>query len=388
MRILVLGAAGDMGRRAVVELAKEASVTRLGLAGRNRARLQALAADCPPGKAEPVLLDVQDPASLRSAMNGWDVVASALGPAYLCEVPALRAAIEARVPYVSICDDYDAAQAALALNQAACDRGLTMVTGLGWTPGLSNLLVRQAAARLDKPQRIHIAWAGAAGDAQGYAVILHTLHILTGRVPTFQAGRFRLIQAGSDGEVLPFPEPLGMVRVTHVGHPEPVTLPRAFPGVEEVTLKGGLAEPFINWLSIVTTRTGLTRSPRGKAALGRIFRPLLPLLQRIGPKKVPASGLHVRVEGLLDGQPTRVTVRAVGSMADLTSVPLAVGALLLGQGAVRLPGVHAPEAPGLFDVESFLQELKARGVTIEEPVVERLSTPAPQASPAPREQGA
>ncbi|HEY8530949.1 MAG TPA: saccharopine dehydrogenase NADP-binding domain-containing protein, partial [Limnochorda sp.] len=351
-------------------------------------RLEALAAACPPGKAEPVLLDVQDPSSLRSAMAGWDVVASALGPAYLCEVPALRAAIEAGVPYVSICDDYDAAQAALALNQAARDRGLTMVTGLGWTPGLSNLLAKQAAARLDKPQRIHIAWAGAAGDAQGYAVILHTLHILTGRVPTFQAGRFRLVQAGSGAEVLPFPSPLGPVRVAHVGHPEPVTLPRAFPGVDEVTLKGGLAEPFINWLSIVTTRTGLTRSPRGKAVLGRIFRPLLPFLQRIGPKKIPASGLHVRVEGLLDGEPARVTVRAVGSMADLTSVPLAVGALLLGQGAVKLPGVHAPEAPGLFDAERFVQELKARGLTIEDPVVERLPAPEPQAPQASRGQGA
>lgn len=383
MRILVLGAAGDMGRRAVEELAREASVTQLGLAGRNLDRLQALAAECPPGKAEPVRVDVGDPARLRAAMAGWDVVASALGPAYLFEVPALRAAIDAQVPYVSLCDDYDAAQAALALNQAARDRGLTMVTGLGWTPGLSSLLARQAAARLDKPQRIHIAWAGAAGDAQGYAVILHTLHILTGQVPTFLAGRFQPVQAGSGSERLPFPPPLGWVRVAHVGHPEPVTLPRAFPGVEEVTLKGGLAEPFLNWLSVVTARTGLTRSHRGKALLGTVFRPLLPLLQRVGPRRAPASGLHVVVEGLLDGKPARVTVRAVGPMDALTSVPLAVGALLLGRGTVYLPGVHAPEAPGLFDVEAFLAELVTRGLTIEAPVVDRIPAPAPKASPAP-----
>lgn len=372
MRVLVLGASGDMGRRAVQELAREASVTAVGLAGRNPARLQALARECPPGKAQPVPLDVGDPARLREVMAGWDVVASALGPAYQWEVPALRAAIDAEVPYVSLCDDYDAAQGALALDQEARARGLTMITGLGWTPGLSNLLVRQAAARLDQPRRIRIAWAASVSDAQGYAVILHTLHILTGEVPTFRAGRFQPIPAGAEPEWLPFPEPLGRVQVVHVGHPEPVTLPQAFPGVEEVSLKGGLAEPFLNWLARVVGRTGLTRSHRGKVVLGRIFRPLLPVLQRLGPWKEPASGLHVVVEGVLDGEPARVTVRAVGPMDGLTSVPLALGALLLGRRAIERPGVHPPETPGLLDVESFLAELAKRGLTLETPVLERL----------------
>ena len=75
---------------------------------------------------------------------------------------------------------------------------------------------------------------------------------------------------------------------------------------------------------------------------------------------------------MLDGEPARVTVRAVGPMDGLTSVPLALGALLLGRRAIERPGVHPPETPGLLDVESFLAELAKRGLTLETPVLERL----------------
>ncbi|BAS28250.1 saccharopine dehydrogenase [Limnochorda pilosa] len=385
MRVLVLGAAGDMGSRAVRELAREASVDEIGLADRNVAAAQALAAELPSGRARPMPLDARDASALRSALAGWDVAASALGPFYLFEAPAVRAAIQAGVPYVSLCDDHDAAQAALALHPTARERGVTVVTGMGWTPGLSNLLARRAAGLLDRALRVRIAWAGAASDSKGYAVILHTMHMLTGQVPTFRDRRYVLVPAGSEPEVLPFPEPLGQVKVAHVGHPEPVTLPRSLPGVEEVSLRGGLSEAFLNWLATALARGGLTRSARGKALLGSTVKPLLPLLERIGPAGASFSGLHVVVEGVLREKPTRVTVRAIGHMADLTGVPLAVAALLLGSGEARLPGVHAPEAPGLFDADAVLRNLAGRGLSLEEPVIEALRDRAgAPASPARR----
>ncbi|MFN3591658.1 MAG: hypothetical protein ACK4TG_05680, partial [Thermaurantiacus sp.] len=78
------------------------------------------------------------------------------------QAETVRAAIEAGVPYVSLCDDYDAAQAVLELDLLAKEKGVTVITGLGWTPGLSNVLARRAADQLDEVDEIHVAWAGSA----------------------------------------------------------------------------------------------------------------------------------------------------------------------------------------------------------------------------------
>src|SRR5690606_14387937 len=150
------------------------------------------------------------------------------------------------------------------------------------------------------------------------AVILHTLHILTGEVPTFRAGRFQPIPAGAEPEWLPFPEPLGRAQVVHVGHPEPVTLPQAFPGVEVVSLMGVLPEPCIHRLDRVAGRWWLTRSDHGNVDMWRIFPPDLPVLQRLGTWKEPAAYLDVLVEGVLAGEPARLKVRVVRPKAGLT----------------------------------------------------------------------
>ena len=61
--------------------------------------------------------------------------------------------------------------------------GVTVLTGLGWTPGLSNLLALKGAQQFDLVDEINVAWGSSASDSEGYAVILHTMHIFTGGCP-------------------------------------------------------------------------------------------------------------------------------------------------------------------------------------------------------------
>lgn len=49
-------------------------------------------------------------------------------------------------------------------------------------------------------------------------------------------------------------------------------------------------------------------------------------------------------------------------MQELTALPLAIGALMLGRGEIRLPGVVAPE--DCIDPGPFLVELEKRGVSV------------------------
>ena len=257
----------------------------------------------------------------------------------------VRAAIEVRKPYVSICDDGDAAAAALALDEAARAKEVPILTGMGWTPGLSNLLARRAAAQLDQVTAVRIAWAGSSGPAPGPAVVLHTMHIFSGRVITYTGGRYRQVRAGSDPERVLFPEPLGALVVCHVGHPEPLTLPQHLPGVQEVSLKGGVVEPVLHHLAAWSGRLGLTGTHRRRERMAHWLRPFIPFFSRIGTGGLDpgAAGLVVRVEGRKDGQPCAIESAAADTIDGLTSVPLALGALWLARNAGQRVGVFPPK---------------------------------------------
>lgn len=364
MRVILLGATGAMGRRAAEVLARTPDVEELTLAGRRLEAVQALAQELG-GPSRALKLDVSDHNALVAAIKGHDVAAGAVGPYYLYEVPLAKAAIEAKVPYVSICDDHDAAQGVFALDSVAKERGVTILTGAGWTPGLTNVLAKKGVAMLDQATKVHIAWAGALADADGTASLLHALHIFTGEVPSFTGGRQAMVRAGTGRQIVAFPQPVGPVDVYHTGHPEPITIPRFIPGLEEVTLRGGLTEDLVRSLTLLLTRMGLTRTPAARDRLLRFMQPFLPLIQKLSGPPRPISAAHVAVHGVKDGKPAVVEMAAVGRMRDLTALPHAVATLMVGRGEVSAPGVIAPEAPGGPDPDRFLAALNALGLTVE-----------------------
>jgi lysine 6-dehydrogenase len=352
-----------MGSLAVCELGRDERIGQVTIVGRNRERAETLAAEVG-SRARVEILDVRQPEALRSVMDSHDVAVGALGPFYLYEKPIAEAAIEAGTPYVSICDDYDATQAVLELDDEAKRRGVTILTGMGWTPGITNLCAKKGAQLLDAAKNVHISWVGSAADAEGLAVILHTMHIFTGQVPTFSDGKPLDIKAGSGRRRVRFPAPLGDVAVYHVGHPEPVTIPRFLPGVMEATCQGGLTETFLTYVSIGISRLGLTGSPEKRERLAARLKPALSVLGTTRPESQPLSGAHVEVRGTKDGRPAKVVMTAVDRMARLTSLPLVVGALMLGSRQIDRPGVIAPEAPGGPDPDTVFQQLEQYGLQV------------------------
>jgi saccharopine dehydrogenase-like NADP-dependent oxidoreductase len=365
MKVIALGGAGDMGRRAVADLALQPEVEEITVADYNNDAARKLAVEL--GGAPhvaPLRVDANDHSALVNSLLGHDVAFSAIGPFYKFEAKVARAAIEAGVPLVTICDDYDAAEEVLGLDAAAKEKNVTVLTGCGLSPGLSNVLARKAADQLERVDAIHVAWAASASDSKGYAVILHVLHMVTGEVPTYRDGRTALVTAGSEGERLEFPRPLGEVHVSHVGHPEPVTIPRFIEGVRTVTLKGGLSENYLNNLTRWMARARLTDTDSKKDRLGRAINFTLPALKAVGRSKEPMSGIRVDVVGLKDGQETRLVYSAADHMNNLTGVPLAIATLMLGRGQIKDAGVLAPEA--CIEPDAFLRELRERGISVYE----------------------
>ncbi len=360
VKVIVLGGAGDMGSRAVRDLAAQPEVRTLTIADLNVAAAEKLAREAGP-RARAVRIDATRMETMVDAIRGHDVAAGAIGPFYRFERPVAEAALAVGVDYVSICDDYDGAAGVLELEDEARLKGRRILTGLGWTPGLSNVLAKKGADQLEKVDEINVYWAGASSDSTGFAVVLHTIHIFTGQVPSFDNGRLVVVRAGTEREVVEFPEPLGRVATFHLGHPEPLTLSRYIPGVRRVTLKGGLTEDFLNSLAILMARLRMTNTKRKKYILGKAIKPLLPVLEKVGKPGVPMSGIRVDVKGWRGGKYVQLTYRAADHMNNLTGVPLAIGTLMMGRGEIRRTGVFAPEAPGAVDPDTFLAELAKRG---------------------------
>jgi len=198
MKVVVLGGAGDMGSAAVRDLVEFTDVAGVTIADLNSEAALKLAASLKDARVDVQKVDASSHADLVRVIKGHDVAAGALGPFYRFEKPIVEAALEAGVDYVSICDDHDAVDAVLQLDQAARDKGRRILTGLGWTPGLSNLLARKGYGELEEVESIRVYWAGSAGDSEGFAVILHTIHIFTGMVASFQEGRLVEVKAGSE----------------------------------------------------------------------------------------------------------------------------------------------------------------------------------------------
>ncbi len=363
MRVVVLGGAGDMGSEAVRDLVKFTDVEKITIADLNIEAADKLAAETGDERVSVQKVDATSQEDLVKVIKGHDVAAGALGPFYRFERPIVEAAIVAGVDYVSICDDHDAAEAALELDQTAAEKGLRILTGLGWTPGITNIFARKGYDELDDVEAINVYWAGSAGDSEGLAVILHTVHIFTGNVVSFQDGEFVEVKAGSGKEIVDFPAPMNKITTFHLGHPEPVTLPRYLKGVREVTLKGGLAENYLNGLAKMMVGLGLTATPARKQRLGKLMKKLMPIFP--SDKNRSFSGARVDITGMRDGKKVKVTYASVDHMKRLTGVPLSIGTYMMGRGEIKRKGVFGPEVDDAVNPDKFLKELARRDVRVE-----------------------
>jgi len=373
-----LGGAGHIGSGMVRELVKRAPSIEVVVADKNLEEAKKLAAELG-GRISARHVDADDPKSLVRAMKGVDVAISTIGPYYMYGMKALRAAIDAKTNFLDIDDDYDATKNCLDLDEEAKKAGITAIIGLGATPGLTNVFAKYGAEKLDKVEEIHTSWAWTALDpTMGPAIVSHYFHAVTGKVPTYRDGEWVEVPALSEPEVVEFPPPLGRIEVYHVGHPEPVTIPRYIKGVKVVTNKGTVwpasmvnATKIFADLGLLSLKEFTLKNvsmPVRDIAVGFILA--LPELappetiealateaeEKYGEYALTGVGLKVRVKGESGGKTTCYTYGVACRSAVLsTALPAVLGALMVARGEVKERGVFAPE--GVIDSSEFLKEI-------------------------------
>ena len=369
MRAIVIGGTGGMGQGVARDLIKQEKITKVTLGdinidpGRLQDKLRASE------KVSLIRIDVNDHNGMVGAIRKNDVVINCAGPFYKTAVAVARAAVEARVNYIDICDDYEAVPILFSsadIDKAAKEAGITVLTGMGSDPGTNNVLVKWYASQLDRVDEIHLFWVVSIAELAG-AAWDHSLHMITGKIPQYLDGKLEYVDGGTGEETAEFLEPLGTCVVRYVGHPQPITIPRYIEGVKKVVIKGALIPLWVDELIKEQKQTGfLSTEPlevRGtKVTPYDLTLKLWDTIPKSRDNGPAASGLKVIVKGERQGKRVTYTADIVGRMAPGTGLPASIAALMMDAGDVTVKGVVAPE--GCIDPEKFLAGLLQRGAQI------------------------
>jgi hypothetical protein len=231
---------------------------------------------------------------------------------------------------VSVSDDVDDVRALLALDTEARERGLHVVVGAGFAPGLTCVLARHAASQFEVVDEIHVAKAGTGGPA----CARQHHKALGGQAVDWRDGAWVHRAGGSGRELCWFPDPIGGQDCYRAALPDGLLLVPAFPSVQRVT-----------------SRVASTRRDRLTARL--------PMLWPTHPEGGPGA---IRVE--VRGQ--RAAARDVvvfGAMDRPAVAAGAVGAIAARQVATgELARTGAAGLAELVEPVPFLAELRRRGV--------------------------
>jgi lysine 6-dehydrogenase len=380
MKILVLGS-GLMGPAAAFNALTDPQVTQVCLADVNPAQLAQAQAKLADGlnRLTTAVLDLNDRAAAVGLLAGCDVALAALPKQ---AIPAgIRAAIAAKKPLVDLSQPVDADAPGLIAEVTAA--GALVVPGCGVEPGLTEIMARYLAEKLDRVDELHIQCGGIPekpAPPLGYKIVF---------------GGRNMPLRDFDGHTV---ENGILKKVVRYSGVEPTT----YAGVGDLE---AWHENFMPWLldldALKRLKTGTQKTVRwpGYAAKVSALKELGLLSDKpidvdgvsIAPKKVLDAVLypHVRlaegerditvfrveVIGIKDGRPRRYKIEMVDrydtvnnftSMARTTAFTGAIVARMIARGDLKTNGWITPErviTGPLFD--RLVKELAAVGVVFE-----------------------
>jgi saccharopine dehydrogenase-like NADP-dependent oxidoreductase len=311
---------GVVGARAARELVESAEVGDVLVSSRRHARADHLAG----------VLGAKARVAPGSPDADVVVIASEAGT----HLGVARRAVEEGRSVVSTSDDPHEVASLLELDAPARAAGVSVVVGAAFSPGLSCLLARHAAELVDEVEEIQVAMTGAAGPVCAH----HRAELADRDGREIRDGSWATTDAGSERELLWFPDPIGARDCARGELVEPLLLHRLFPEA-----------------SRLGARTGIERVARWQGLLRRGLLWRAP----VAPVEGPPGALRVEVRGQRDGAPTSVVYAAMDRASLGAGVTAAVVALGVAGGAAPTGAGGVAE---LLEPLPVLAELARRGI--------------------------
>jgi len=370
MNILALGGSGDMGRMAVAILLESPSATSITVADKYYERAKHFVDLVGSDKLKAVEIDITQKNKLLELISSHDFVVNTVGPYYKFASMILDAAIEAKKSYVDICDDWKPTLDLLEIDDKANKAGITAIIGIGASPGITNLMAVVACSKLDEVDDLITAWGYGTGERVGRkpkyfiepgefykkfkdmlvianAATMHLFYETLEEIPTYRNGKFIDIKPLTDADPFQFPG-FKDTYVCHIGHPEPVTLPRVLKvnSVSNLMYMGKTITEIVRKYSQQISNKEQTVS-KATIKFGEELRNMRRDENFIKEYIGMPPGLSVIATGKKDGRQMKVAIAnnhvPFGGMAGVTSVPLALATEMLINGEITEKGVLTPE---------------------------------------------
>ena len=371
MKIAVLGAAGAMAQvvvRDLLEFVPDVEITAADLHP---------AAPHPDSRVRTATVDARDEDATARLLEGHDAVLNCV--TYYFNVPVMRAALKARVPYSDLGGLYHGTLKQFALHDDFVAAGVPALLGMGSTPGITNVMAGSLGKDLESVESIHVRVGSIDRSAAATTAPLPVPYALDTVLDEFSLepmifrdGRAHAVAPMSGKSSIDFPPPVGRVEALYTLHSEVAMFPRSFPGLREASFKVAFEPEFTRKVAFLVELGFASREPLMKGVSPREV-----LLELAARQSVPAGDpddcdvLRVDVRGRRSGR----AVERRGEMIVLphsrwgvaagsldTGVPLSVAGQLLASRAISEPGVLCPETA--VPDELFFEMLDRRDLRV------------------------
>ena len=410
MKIIVLGGTGHIGRAIAWDLCRQDQVEKVGIASNQREILEQVDGWLDSKKTQLHTLDLDDKESTGKVIREYDVVAIAL-PGRRLSYEMIELAIDAGIDCVDILEEYHRvpeeeeieglvipggktlAEYGEWLHQSAKDKGVLIIDGMGFAPGLSNITLAHGIRQMEKAKKA-IARVGGVPDQRSadhhplkYMITWAFQHVLREymvNTTILQDGRLTVARALDGYESFDF-ELSGQKEELECfitpGMPSFVHTHSQLEYFAEKTIRWPG-----HWQAIQTLRSCglLSQDPieiDGQSIVPRAF-----LSACLEPKLKPRPGdedvciMYNTIEGVRDGKNVFVEysmwekadpARGLSAMARVTAFTAAICAGMVGKKMFDKKGILSPEEAideTIYPV--FMEELRKRNINISEMVRE------------------
>lgn len=374
--ILVLGGCGAMGCASTRDLAETSDFQRITIADLDLQKAEVLAGELGGGRVDALSVDVTNKDSLSKVFADYDIVLNCTS--YAFGLGITEAAIETGVPLLDLGGLYNTPKQ-LAMTELAKEKGVTVVLGMGATPGVTNLMARAGSTRMQQVDSIHVHFATYRTIAPSPGLLQTVLDEFSPSTKRFYWEQGELVELApfmGEKEVA-FDAPIGRVSTWFVPHSETHTLPRFIPGVKRVDVRGTWRPEIMRALKHYNEVGLLSTEPVAGVAPKDILRELF---LKNGDWPGPGEwSFYVNVEVKGRNEHSEVTATynlshpesaewGESATGRVTGIPASIGAQMIAQGRALSPGVLGPEAA--FDPWPFFGELAKRKILVREEVLE------------------
>jgi lysine 6-dehydrogenase len=383
VKFLVLGS-GLMGYAAAFDLLRSEGVEGVTLADRDPGRLEnaaRLIREALGRSPEIEVVEVPNDVRLPDLLASHAACLSAVP--YVYNPPLARAAVAAGTHFCDLGGNNSAVEEELRLDEAARDRGVTVIPDCGLAPGMANVVAARAIERLGEGpvERVAIRVGGLPRDPQpplDYQLFFSVEGLINEYVEPcrlLRDGEIVEVPGLSEVERIDFPPPFGELEAFQTSGGTS-TMPRTFRGrVRDLDYKTirypGHAEKIrllvdlgLTSTAPIITEDDVEVSPR--RVLGAL------LVDRLTMSGEDVVLVRVTAQAVRDGSSRHYRAELIcgpdehgrTAMMRTTSDPTVVVALMMARGETNGPGAGTPET--MVPPGPFLTELTKRDIVFEE----------------------